>query len=318
MPLNLRFTPALLLTVWLALPIESRAQSANSAAAQALFDQGKALMAAGRVSEACPKFEESQRIEARSGTLINLAQCYEKTGRPASAWAGYIDSATAARADGNAEREAVARELAASLAPKLSKLVITVAPAARALPGFEVQRDRASVGAPAWGAPLPSDPGVHRIVAKAPGRRSFETQITVEGEGRTFTVQVPELAEISSATPMSSPAPDLGPVRVAAIAAGGVGIAGLALGTVFGLISKSKHDEAAKSCSGSTCTDQRGVTASDSARTAGNISTVAMVLGGVGLAAGVTLWLTAPRPHNQTPRARLELTVGGLKVAGAF
>src|SRR4051812_11324452 len=93
----------------------AQAQSDDSAMAQSLFDQAKELMASGRPAEACPKFAESQRLDPRSGTLINLANCYEQTARLASAWSKYIEAATSAKASGNQEREAVARERAAAL-----------------------------------------------------------------------------------------------------------------------------------------------------------------------------------------------------------
>src|SRR5262245_6044422 len=99
---------ALAAGIWISAPATLRAQSSDSAAAQALFDEAKALMAAGKAQEACPKFEESQRLDPGSGTLTNLAKCYEDTGRIAAAWSMYLEAASAARAAGNAERENVA------------------------------------------------------------------------------------------------------------------------------------------------------------------------------------------------------------------
>jgi len=60
--------------------------SADVAAAQALFERGRALMAQRRVAQACPLFEESQRLDAGIGTQYNLANCYEAMGRFASAY----------------------------------------------------------------------------------------------------------------------------------------------------------------------------------------------------------------------------------------
>src|SRR5689334_17798166 len=124
-----------------------RAQSGSNAAAQALFDQGKALMTAGKTSEACPKFEESYKLDPGSGTLINLAACYERAGRLASAWGTYQEAAAFATRDGNEARSRGARDLAAALAPKLSRLTLEIPPDSR-VSGLVVTRDGVDVGEP--------------------------------------------------------------------------------------------------------------------------------------------------------------------------
>jgi hypothetical protein len=311
----------------------ARAQSDDSTMAQSLFDQAKELMAGGHVAEACPKLEESQRLDASSGTLINLASCYEQTGRLASAWSKYLEAARSAKASGNAEREAGARERAAALAPRLPKLVITVAPPLKSLPGLEIKRDGVVVGEAAWGLALPLDSGEHQVVAKAPGHEPFQTKVTVAGDGQTASVNVPELMALAStpggagagdagkpAQPESSASAShgLGTARVAALVAGGVGVVGVGLGSAFGLMSKSKHQEAGKYCTGTECSDARGVTAEQAAQSDGNISTVMMIVGGVGLAAGITLWVTAPPRTSDAPSAQLGLGLGTLEVKGAF
>ena len=64
------------------------AQERDPAAAQALFDQGRDLMRQNKHAEACPKLAESNRLDPAIGTLFHLADCYEQSGRVASAWAG--------------------------------------------------------------------------------------------------------------------------------------------------------------------------------------------------------------------------------------
>jgi tetratricopeptide (TPR) repeat protein len=298
--------------------VNARAQSGNGAVAQALFDQAKQLLADGHVLEACPKLEESQRLEPRSGTLINLAYCYEQSGRLASAWSKYLEAAAAAKATGNQEREAVARERATALAPRCSKLTIAVAPALTSVPGLEIKRDGVLVGEPAWGLSLPSDAGDHEVTANAPGRVPFKTKVRVVGEGVTTTVSVPVLAPEPSAAPGPSTSTNhgLGTQRTVALVAGGVGVIGFGLGAAFGLVSKSKHDQAARECDGAACPDESALAAANAAQSYGNLSTAMMIVGGVGLAKGVMLWLTAP--NAKAPPAQVGLGLGTLHVKGTF
>lgn len=313
-------------------PLPARATTpADSAAAQALFDQAKRLLKEGKAAEACPKLEESQRLDPGSGTLINLARCYEQTDRTAAAWNKYLEAAAAAAASGNTQREKEARARAASLRPTLSELVIDVSAEAKAVSGLEITRDGERVGPAQWGEPIPTDPGEHHVAASAPGRQPWQSVIVVKGPGGTFTARIPALTPVSvvppaaasappSPAPSGTPAPahepgGLGTQRIIALAAGGVGVGGVIVGTIFGLKSKSHHDEAAQYCDGNRCTDARGVSAGNAAYSAGTVSTVAMIVGGVGLAAGVTLWFTAPKAKTG---AALSIAPASLKLQGSF
>jgi hypothetical protein len=293
--------------------------SSDSTAAQALFDQAKKLVAEGHAREACPKLEESQKLDPGSGTLVNLANCYERTGRLASAWSKYLEAAAAAKASGNEEREAGARDLAAALVPRLANLVIQVDPKAM-VEGLEITRDGEPVGAPQWGLPIPADIGEHVVAAKAPHHRPWKTVAVVKGEGTSTVTLVPPL-EPASATEEEAPPPGpgetgLGTQRTLAIVAGGVGVVGLGLGTVFGLKSKSKHDEAAGYCNNPNCPDARGVDAGNDARSSGNVATIGFVIAGLGLGGGIALWVTAPK--SAAPAAQVGFGLGSMQIKGAF
>ena len=305
------------------------ATPADSAAAQALYDQAKRLLQEGKAAEACPKLEESQRLDPGSGTLLNLARCYEQTARLASAWTKYLEAAAAAAGSGNVQREKEARARAAALRPTLSELVIEVSEAAKAVSGLEITRDGERVGSAQWGVPIPADTGEHRVAASAPGRETWQSVVVVKGPGGTFTTTIPALATVGGSAPVvvsTAPAPTgaaeparstggLGTQRTVALVAGGVGVVGVVVGSIFGIKSKSDHDEAEKYCDGGRCTDARGVSAGNAAHSAGNVSTVAMIVGGVGLAAGVTLWLTAPKAPAT---AALKLAPGSVHLQGSF
>jgi len=91
---------------------EARADASpvDKAAAQTLFDEGRRLMAAGKLADACPKLAESQKLDPGVGTQFHLSDCYERFGQTASAWAGFLEVAAAAKSAGQNDREKVARD----------------------------------------------------------------------------------------------------------------------------------------------------------------------------------------------------------------
>ncbi len=139
-------------------------------------------MSQGDYAQACGKFEESQRLDPGLGTLFHFADCEERLGKTATAWAAFLDVASEARAHGEADREAVARARAATLAPALARLTIDPGPSKDA-PSFVVTRDGSPVSAAGWGVPIPVDPGTHAIAVHARNKRSWT--LTVEAVGGT-------------------------------------------------------------------------------------------------------------------------------------
>jgi hypothetical protein len=312
--------------------LSSVAHGDEGVAAQVLFDQGKKLAAAHNYAEACPKFEESQRLEPALGTLLNLADCYEHQGKLASAWIRFLELSAKARAAGHTERARIGHDRAAALGPRLSNLVISVPDASR-VDGLEVQRDGTRVGPAEWGTPIPADPGAHTISASAQARKPWSTSVTVADGAKTATVVVPELALApveakaqatkpagivthDSTSPFAeTPPPNRGlpPQKILALVSGGLGVVGVGLGSYAGLVAISKRDDAFKTCPSRTCTpgvDPQAAVASESdSQTWGNVSTVAFIVGGVGLAAAAVLWFTAPK-SDQSPPTSAALTVG--------
>ena len=103
---------ALLLGAGLAGARARAAGATDEAAAEALFQQGRALMAGGAFFEACAKLEESLRLGPGLGTTFNLADCYTHIGRPASAWSLFRDVEAQAKLGGQTARMLVARKRA--------------------------------------------------------------------------------------------------------------------------------------------------------------------------------------------------------------
>jgi hypothetical protein len=313
----------------------AHAQDGTKAASVLAYDEAERLMAEGKLADACLKYAESERLDPQLGTLLHLADCFERNGQTASAWASFREAAELAEKRDDPRRE-TAEQRIANLMPRLSKLQIEVA-AGTDQTTLQIKRDNVVVGSALWGAPVPTDPGPHTITASAPGLRSWTGNAIVKADGSTTIVQVPALeSEVpkspeTSATPTTqtpttradarpetTPQTDQpsssGPRRWPALVAGGVGLVGIGVGTAFGLISKGKGEDADAFCDGTACTDQRGVTLKDEAITAGNVSTVAFIVGGVGLAAGAILWFTAPS-ESPTTASRLRVGVGPTSLA---
>lgn len=123
-------------------PIGAHAQS-STAQAEALFRQGKDLIAHSKIAEACAAFDASQKLDPTIATLLNQASCREKTGQLATAWGLFLDAERQSRsASDEAARQLhqVAINHAAKLEPRLSTLTITVL-AENRVGGLEILRN---------------------------------------------------------------------------------------------------------------------------------------------------------------------------------
>jgi hypothetical protein len=319
-------------------PARAQASVQDSAVAQSLYDQGRKLAAQNNYAEACPKLEESQRLDPTAVTQFWLADCYEHVGRTASAWSSFLDLAATARRNGGPkaeEREKVAKDRANAIAPKLTQLVISV-PDGVKVPGLVIKRDGEAVHSGQWGSPVPVDPGNHTIEATAPGKRTWTKTQDVAGVGQTVSIQVDPLSD----TPVEVAAPAPGgaqppvnvppkteparssPLKTAGLVVGAVGIVGLGVGTVFGVMAISKNssansDHCGTAFGGTNNCDPTGISLRSDAVKFGNVSTISFIAGGVLAAGGVGLWLFAPSTSVQAGP-----TVGnggaGLTVRGTF
>jgi len=314
---------ALLLLLLLLTP-PALADSGDAAVAEALFAEGKKLMDEGKYAEACPKLAESQRLDPGTGTLLNLATCYEDAGQVASAWSTWLYAAASARTAGQTERETLARDRAAALEPKLGRLTIVV-PETQRPEGLTVARDGVDLTATTWGTALPTDAGEHRIVAKAPGRESWEGTATVQ-DGQTSEITIPELAVLpepppapaaSEAKPAESKGSFTKPLGFTLL---GVGVVGIGLGSVMGILAIDKNNQSKESCTAPdyTVCSSDGVDLRNQALTFGNVSTVAFIAGAALAVTGVVLVVSSPKKAPAS--ASLQPTFGGarLVLSGAF
>jgi hypothetical protein len=280
-------------------------------AARALFDDARRLMHEGHFAAACPKLEAARDLYASAGVLLNLGDCYEKTGRAASAWSSFGEAVRTAADTGRADFEAEARRRKAALEPTLSRLAVRVE---HERPGLEVRRDGKPIDRAARGVAVPVDAGVHQIEARAGGRLVWSVSVPVSTPGATVTLEVPDLrspgdvallpAPTSTVASVANPAGPRSieaPVtpaphgafwsaqRTTGAAMAGLGVLGIGASVGLLLAAESRF-AGAEGTTGSPRVDQSG-----QAVGFGDAASFAFVVGTAMVAGGAVLWFTAAR-----------------------
>ncbi|HTQ43546.1 MAG TPA: hypothetical protein VMI75_12365 [Polyangiaceae bacterium] len=303
------------------------AQATDPAAAADLFHEGRAAMADGRYAEACAKFEESERLEPKVGTLLNLALCEEARGRVATASQFWEQARDLARASGDARVEYASEHLQA-IAPRVPHLTIRLA--ATAPPGTVVRRDDVELGAASLDVQLPVDPGTYSVRAVSPGHADGAMTVVslAEGESRETVVEpgallphvVPPPVAVSTRPPETPDAPPRA-LRVVALATGAAGVLSAGVGAYLGIQAMNGRSGAPGTCSGDVC-DDTGAAVRRTAIQNADASTVAFAVGGALVATGVVLWILAPSSAPARSTVGLAPGVGpgggGASVIGSF
>lgn len=305
----------------IALPAYGAPTASEKAAAEALFNEGTELMSQENFGAACSKFEASSAIESGLGVKLWLADCYDRAGRTASAWALFSEAASLAHQSGQAERERAASERAVELEGRLSKLALEPPPAG--LPkGLVVTLNGAKIPVASLGSALPVDPGPQRVVLRAPAYRELVLETLVPSGPGTVKLAVPQLkrepaaqsvqVDRSTAVEPSSPGATQ---RTLGYAVGGLGLLSFAGAGVLAYHAHSLDQDSRAHClvdEPNAC-DVEGASLREQARTFGNVATGLLAAGGALSVTGVVLLLTAPRG---APPPKVGLNVGFLPGVG--
>jgi serine/threonine-protein kinase len=298
--------------------------------AEALFDAGRKLMRDQSYQEACPKFEQSLKLDDGIGTRLWLADCYEKSGRIASAWAQFRQASWMASRQSDSRVE-VGKAKAAALEARLPRLVIEV-PAERRITGLVVERDGSTVVPEVFGVAIPVDPGPHRIEARATGKRVF-TIVVEMPEGKQQWVTIPSWIDaisspssqrdVASGASGEHPKESTGETSSSWLPIGFAGLAliGISSGAYMGLKAKSRLDDSRAYCNGNVC-NETGGSLRDDAKSAANVSTVLFGVGAVSALTATILFATGSGGHNGAASLSVGPTIstlgGGMSMGGEF
>lgn len=312
---------------------------ADPAAAQALFDEGVQLAARGELQRACRKFEASETSDVAVGTLLRLADCYERTGRLASAWSRFREAASLAQTQAMADRQRIATIRAEALGPRMARVRIHVPTNVPA--GFRILLGDNEIQQASWDSPLPVDAGNVTFEAAAPGYMPYRRELVVPAvDGVVLDVTAPPLEPIPSTDPppatvrsitvRSAPAAPITETvdrgyasRVVGVTFVVLGGMGLATSGVLTALAKRHNDASLAYCPD----DKRhcsptGVEKRREAIKLANAATVSVSVGGGMLLTGLIVYWAAPKATSERISVGLapDLRHGGgsLRLEAAF
>jgi len=284
------------------------------ATARDAANSGRAAFEAGQYEKAIDQFTRAEQLVHAPPHLLYLARAQTKLGKLVAAHETYLKITRETLKPNAPKAFSDAQAFAEQELPGVDARLpyVTVALQGAPADGVSVDMDGTILPAAMIGIPLPTDPGRH--VFKATGAATGEPVTVTVAEAAKQTV-VLKVQPVAAATPVAGGAPvalsagnTSEPVadnqaghgaglRIASYVSFGVGAVGLGVGTYFLLKAKSTDEDAGKLFDKCAAIDPEGKCGSlrdeyeqknsdaNSQRTAGVAS---MIVGGVGVAAGVT------------------------------
>lgn len=284
---------------------------ADAKAADVAFRKGKALLQKKEYQEACAAFELSFKEDPAIGTQLNTARCYQEWGKSATALAAFQEALRLAR-EAKDDRLEQITELVAE-ADREAPVVVISLPAGRLPPeGLTITLDGAELPRGQLGKPLRLDPGSHEVVLHGAGAEPQTLTVTATAKKHSELELPLDGLESTKEEPAATPAPTVDAPdpgrkrRLAGLITGGVGVVGLGVATYLALDARSDYNSAFDAhCMDNNQCDDLGLAATRDARSQANWATA---VGGVALAtvaAGVYLYVTAPKATEQPQTARV-------------
>jgi hypothetical protein len=174
------------------------------------------------------------------------------------------------------------------------------------------------------------NPGEHRLTLEGPGFRKTEsTLLAREGQKKLRVIFLVSTRDPATRSASAAAAPtvargrddgSLSAGRKIGLALGGAGLGGLAVGAIFGVLSKAMYDHALTSgCGGdSNRCSADGIADGKTAHTEAAIATLGFAAGGVLLAAGAALYFTSPEHGSVAIAPAVQANGGGLTMVGKW
>jgi hypothetical protein len=309
----------------------------------ALYAQALRAMNAKDYGSACPTLEQVTRAAPTGlGAKFTLAECYEESGRLASAYEMFLLVERETGAKGQAERREKSAARAAALESRLARLTIVAPPSLASGFGIHVTLDDTAIDSSKWGTARFVDAGTHRIVVDAKSGGHWEQQIEI-ADGETKEVAVRDIVGLparevppqavretsgSANASMAAESPKAaGGFPVWQVVTGGVGLVAIGAGIAFALDSRAAETRIVEHC-GETliCKRETGYDpAEDNARKNRGFGLFVGLTGAGAVAIGTaTVGMIMRRSGKKAPTSGFTMTpiwspeMGGAIVGGRF
>ncbi|HEY1696737.1 MAG TPA: tetratricopeptide repeat protein [Polyangiaceae bacterium] len=306
----------------------SAATTEQKAQAMQHFTSGKQAIEQKNYEKAATELRASLDVVNSPNARLELARALRDAGKDGEAWAEYgrvVDDATklAATEERYAKTAEAAGNERGAIETKLAFVSVTVA---HAPDDATLKAGGRSVPRAEWSAPIVVPPGaVDVVLADAAGKElarqtvsaslGQKAPVTLDAQPAPPKADVPVAQEKPDATQPAEAPPssssDRSKLRMYSYVVGGVGVAGMALFTVFGLMDNSTYDDLKSACTGNVCPPNKQGEVS-AGKTQQTVANVGLILGGVGLAAGATLFVISLSSKSPASSAT------GLVVAPGF
>jgi hypothetical protein len=297
------------------------------------MDQGDAAMSKKDYAAALKAYQTADQLMKVPTTGLAVARAQAEGGKLLEARDTALRVTRIPVKDGEPGVFATARSEASALADGLAARIpsLTVTVDGGPVGGARVTIDGVELPPSLLGVARKLNPGKHRVIATAPGHAEARAEVNLaERAGESVVLKLEPAAGAEGPGPVVAPGPvtdsggddgrGLSPLVYVGF---GVGAAGIAVGSITGLMSLSKASSAKEQCDGNTCPTSAQDDA-DSSKTLANISNVGFGVGLVGIGIGIYGLLSSGSSGSESqPMARarpVEPLVGArfVGVRGSF
>jgi hypothetical protein len=300
------------------------------ATAREAATSGRVAFEAGQYDKAIDQFSRAEQLVHALPHLLFLARSQAKLGKLVAAHETYLKITRETLKPGAPKAFSDAQSSAADELPAIDARLpyVTVTLHGAPADGVTIEMDGAALPAAMIGIPLPTDPGSH--VFKSSGTATCEPVTVTVAEAAKQNV-VLELrptglppaapvgvsdgsAGIATSDPLAGDRSQHGSgLRLASYASFGVGAVGLGVGTLFLLKAKSSNGDAGKLFDQCVAIEASGNCGSlrdsyeeknSDAKSQQNIGIASTIVGGLGVAAGVTFLVLGANGSGKSAQAK--------------